>query len=181
MKISKVTTAIKVADVVKNNKKTEPRIVFDYKNYQSKETLTSTLGRVYLLVSDGVIKKIGYSQDKGGIKGTLSAYQGGMGGRPSIRTMGIHLLLNEEVKNSKKVEVHMILASSKKMKVKGLFSEEIVDVSPTIEMETLCKEQYLAKEGKYPEWNIQETEGKEWEDWIKKRHAKRMRDSLKKK
>ncbi len=177
MLISEAVTAIKVADVIKNPKNTQPLIVFDYNNYQTRQVLRNTAGRVYLLISDGVIKKIGYSQDRGGIQGTLTSYQGGMGGRPSIRTMGIHLLLNAEVELGRNVEVYMILADKQSMKVKGLFGEKDIPVSPTIEMEGLCKQDYLDREGRYPEWNIQETQGTEWPDWIKEQHSERLQES----
>lgn len=52
--------------------------------------LTSNVARVYLIVVDGEIKKIGGSQADGGIKSTLSIYRdGGVKGRPSIRSFGI--------------------------------------------------------------------------------------------
>ena len=52
--------------------------------------MTTNLARVYLIVVNGVIKKIGGSQAEGGIKFTLAIYKdGGVAGRPSIRSFGI--------------------------------------------------------------------------------------------
>lgn len=153
-------------------------IRFSYNLSVDKKKLKDTVGRVYLFVSNNIIKKIGYSQDKGGIKGTLSAYQGGMQGRPSIRTMGIHLLLKREIENGKKVEVYMILADPTVGRVKGLFGYHKMKISPTIEMEEACKKDYLKQEGDYPDWNIQERKNTEWPDWIKEAHSKLLEQSL---
>ena len=88
--------------------------------------------------------------------------------------MGIHLLLNKEVEHSKMVEVYMIQADEQSMKVKGLFGEKDMPVSPTNEMESLCKQDYFGREGRYPDWNIQENSGMEWPDWIKRKTLRKI-------
>jgi len=127
MDIKEVKTAFKVADVLLDKEHGIRHIkfvflneVYDENNNQlDKKILKDNSGRIYLLVSDGIIMKIGGSQSKGGIKSTLSFYQGGMQGGPSIRTYGIHLLLKEELEKNKKVEVYMITSQKARMKVKG--------------------------------------------------------------
>ena len=163
-----VKTAVKVADVVKNTSKSQAEIKFDYKDYCSTKELTNPNARVYILVTDGTIRKIGYSESQGGIKSTLSAYQGGLGGSPSLRTFGIHKLLSRAVKDKKKPEVYMIMSESVTSNVKGLFGVK-KNASVRISgksMEDICMEDYLSKESKRPEWNIQETEDRNWPNHI---------------
>ena len=57
------------------------------------EKIKDNAGRIYIIVSRapdsdtnrGVIKKIGKSECRGGMKNTFAFYQGGLGGSPSIR------------------------------------------------------------------------------------------------
>jgi len=172
MDIKEVKTAFKVADVLLDKEHGIRHIkfvflneVYDENNNQlDKKILKDNSGRIYLLVSDGIIMKIGGSQSKGGIKSTLSFYQGGMQGGPSIRTYGIHLLLKEELEKNKKVEVYMITSQKARMKVKGLFKEEM-EVSAFKDMEDKCKRDYVEREGTYPPWNFQE-KGEPWREDI---------------
>ena len=83
MKISNVSTALKVGRVVLNESKSKSNLKVEWENVPS-STLKSNAGRVYLLVVDGEIKKIGGSVGKGGIKSTMSFYVSGNTGRPSI-------------------------------------------------------------------------------------------------
>lgn len=169
MNIRDVKTTFKVADVIldKDHPKRNIKFVFlkelsDENNKKlDKSILKDNAGRIYLIVSDDIIMKIGGSQSKGGIKSTLSFYQGGMQGGPSIRTYGGHILMKEELEKNKKVEIYMITSQKIKMKVKGLFKEEELEVSSFKEMEDKCKDDYKQKEGKYPPWNFQEN-GEVW-------------------
>ncbi len=177
MKITSVRNCIKIADVIKNTNKTKPLIIFDYKSCKDKSLLKLGVGRVYLFTSNKEIKKIGYSRDKGGIKNTLAFYQQGLGGRPSIRTLGIHYLLNEEIEKDKKVEVYMILAEEVKAKVRGLFEEVEQSISASHEMEERCKRDYYEIEGSYPDWNYQEN-NKQMPQWILEKHLERIHNTV---
>src|SRR3989344_2057859 len=164
MNIKDVKTAFKIADVVldKKHKQNHIRINFlpetiDEKGGKlEKSILKNTAGRVYIIVVDEIIKKIGGSQSKGWIKATLSFYQSAMQGGPSLRSYGIHLLITEALEKSKKVEIYMITSQSVKASVKGLFSEERKNTNVFKEMENKCKEDYKKIEGDFPEWNYQE-------------------------
>ena len=157
MKIEKATNSFKVADVLLNNRKTKAKILFDFKEYQPPEILRDKRGRVYIFVINGKIKKIGYSTDKKGIRGTLGAYQSGLSGNPSDRTHGIHLMTYDEIKKGNKVEIYMILSDwTSPVKVNGLFGCEKMRISPSHDMEKLCLRQYYEIEGKYPDWNFKE-------------------------
>lgn len=170
MKISEVKTAFKVADAVLENDHPVRRIRFNFleeindENGKrlNRDVLKDNAGRIYLIVVNGEIMKIGKSKSKGGIKSTLSFYQGGMQGGPSIRTYGIHILIYEELKKNNIVEIYMITSTKIRATIKGLFDEEEVVVTPDIlDMEQKCKNDYKNIEGKYPPWNFQEN-GESW-------------------
>lgn len=178
MKISEVTTAFKVADVILDEEHKIRHIKFIFLKELSDEdgkpldrkVLRDNAGRIYLIVSNGEIKKIGGSECKGGIINTMSFYQGGMQGGPSIRTFGIHILIKEELEKGNKVEIYMITSKKAKMKVKGLFSEEEMEVSAFRDMENKCKQDYISIEGELPPWNFQER-GEVWRQDILKLHS----------
>ncbi len=78
MHISEVKTAFKIADVeyVKDSTKLNFNYLKDLKDENnqslSQNILTQNVARVYLIVVNGEIKKIGGSQADGGIKSTLN-------------------------------------------------------------------------------------------------------------
>ncbi|GHR23613.1 hypothetical protein JP0093_14360 [Helicobacter pylori] len=83
MHISEVKTAFKIADVeyVKDSTKLNFNYLKDLKDENnqslSQNILTQNVARVYLIVVNGEIKKIGGSQADGGIKSTLNIYKDG--------------------------------------------------------------------------------------------------------
>lgn len=164
MNIKDVKTAFKIANVVLDKKHKQnhikinflPEIIDEEGKKLEKSILKNNAGRVYIIVVDGIIKKIGGSQSKGGIKATLSFYQSAMQGGPSLRSYGIYLLITEALEKGKKVEIYMITPQSVKASVKGLFSEERKNTNVFKEMENKCKEDYKKIEGDFPEWNYQE-------------------------
>ena len=135
--------------------------------------LKNNAGRVYLLVVDGEIKKIGGSVGKGGIKSTMSFYVSGNTGRPSIRSYGINTLIFESLLQDKEVQVYIILSEQVLAPVKGLFGTEQSLVSAFKEMEDRCLSDYVAFTGSYPDWNYQE-QAKPWEQYIQEGHAEIM-------
>jgi hypothetical protein len=156
MKISKVKTAIKVANVVKRTDDSNNKIKMAWNEKVSKELLKDNAGRVYIITSNKDIKKIGGSQCKDGIKGTWRPYCGGMGGSPSVRTYGIHILIAEELDKGNEVEVYMIQSPKVFAQVSGLFDNTTTEVSAFKEMEAKCLSDYYNLEKKYPDWNFQE-------------------------
>lgn len=179
MNIKNVKTAFKVANVILDREHKVRRIKFVFLNKlfnEHKKPIDSKIlkdesGRIYLIVSGGKIMKIGGSECKGGIKTTMSFYQGGMQGGPSIRTYGVHILIKEELQKGKRLEIYMISSSKTKMKVKGLFNEEEMEVSAFRDMERKCKKDYISVEGELPPWNFQER-GEVWRKDILKGLAK---------
>jgi hypothetical protein len=187
--IKSVKTAFKIADVELVNGETrlnfnylEP--LYDENNKRlSSSLLTKNVARVYLIVVDDEIVKIGSSQSEGGIKNTLTIYRdGGIAGRPSIRSFGVWYFLYNTILKNKKIEFFMIYQEDFNKDVKGLFKiHQIPDASISCKiLENVCLTDYLSVEKEYPAWNIQE-KGYDWPDDVKKEHSEITRRSLSRK
>jgi len=113
-------------------------------------------GRVYLFCSDRVIKKIGGSQSKGGIKSTMSFYINSMQGSPGKPRFILHLLLRDDLIQGKHCTIHMIISPRVDSKINGLYSKIRIPIAAFKEMEDLCKKDYFSVMKKYPVWNFQE-------------------------
>ncbi len=145
-----------------------------------KSVLTENYARVYIIVVDGEIKKIGGSQAVGGIKATLQIYQdGGIKGRPSIRSYGVWFYLYTEAIAGKKIEFYMIYQDNFQAQVKGLFGFHAVNnayISYKL-IEECCLLDYKSlSNDKIPDWNLQE-QGLDWSNEVKVNHAEIMTNS----
>ncbi|EAH7983739.1 type II restriction endonuclease [Campylobacter upsaliensis] len=179
MRIEQVKTAFKIADVefVNGSTKLNFNYLKDLKDENGKalpqKILSENVARVYLIVVDGEIKKIGGSQAAGGIKSTLEIYRdGGVKGRPSIRSFGVWYFLYHTILQGKKIEFYMIYQENFEKEVKGLFGlKKVKNVSISYKfIEQCCVEDYLSIENEHPEWNVQE-QGADWPLEIKNQHA----------
>ncbi len=180
MHISEVKTAFKIADVeyVKDSTKLNFNYLKDLKDENnqslSQNILTQNVARVYLIVVDGEIKKIGGSQADGRIKSTLNIYKdGGVKGRPSIRSFGVWYFLYHTILTGAKIEFYMIYQPNFETQVKGLFGfHAIKDASISYKLlEQACLMDYRNNSNDaLPEWNAQE-QGKDWPNDIKDEHA----------
>ena len=173
MNISQVTTATHVATfrLAPNTKKAW--LSMDWAT-TDKDLLKDPAGRVYLLVVDGVIMKVGGSADAGGIRRTLTTYASGNTGRPSIRTYGIALLIRNALEAGSVVEAHLIPSERVVAPVKGLFGKTEGLVASFKEMEQKCLSDFVATDGQLPEWNFQEA-GRPWDRHIQEAHAATLR------
>ena len=167
MNINQVSTATHVGSIDFNlgNSKRLLNV-----KYNKNADIHNNGGRVYLIVSNGEIKKIGGSQSKGGIKSTLAFYISANQGRPSIRSYGIMSLIANELKQGKNVEIYMIQSQQVTAPVLGLFDSHSMLVSAFKEMESKCIHNYKQIVGDYPAWNFQER-GESWPEKIQKEHA----------
>jgi len=156
MHIREVKTAIKVGDFILRNDNTPNKIDIRYLPNLGRDILEDDSARIYIIVVNGIIKKIGGSASKGGIKATMSFYINAMQGSPGRPRFIIHLLIERELKNGAKVELYMIRSPKIKTKIPGLFGYKEVEIASYKEMEDLCKSDYYSKEGRYPDWNFQE-------------------------
>jgi len=155
MNIKSVKTAIKVGDfVLKQNHRNH--IDIKYLSTLSNKVLTDNSARVYLIIQDGVIKKIGGSASKGGIRATMIFYVSAMTGSPGVPRFVAHLLIEKALRSKSKVELYMITSPKTLAKVSGLFGYKKVEIASFKEMENLCKSDYFSKERRYPAWNFQE-------------------------
>lgn len=150
--ITQVKTVYKVAEA----KKDSIGFHWEYVPTIEKSILKSKRGRVYLIVVDGIIKKIGGSSSEGGMKETLTCYQYGMSGRPSNSRFAGCFLIKQCLNNGSVVEIYMTLADETTMSVKGLFTEEVRTINSYKEMEAKFRNDYKAIVGDYPEWNFKE-------------------------
>jgi hypothetical protein len=156
MNIRKVKTAIKVGTIIPCDDNLRKKIQIEW--IGNAGVLKSDNGRVYLIVVNNKIFKIGGSQAKGGIKGTWQPYiNSALGGSPSVRTYGIHILIREQFDMKKKVEIYMIEAPIVRVKVPGLFGKRTMHVAPFKEMESKCLNDFFNSEGRFPKWNFQES------------------------
>lgn len=151
MKIQDTKGFVLIAVCIKNTRKALIR--FDYSICEEDSLLSKEGGRVYLVCVNDEIYKIGYSIDKNGMRGTLDFYEGAMGGKPSIRSYGIHKLIKRELDKGNKVSVCVKYAPQISMKkpIVGLNKNHNIKISPAKEFENICKKDYYNFEkGKYP-------------------------------
>ena len=94
MNIKDVKTAIKIGDFVlrKNHRN---KIDIKYLSSIDNKILTDDSARIYIITQDGIIKKIGGSISKGGIKATMSFYVSAMTGSPGVPRFVVHLLIRK--------------------------------------------------------------------------------------
>ncbi|GAA9607885.1 hypothetical protein UBN96_15120 [Helicobacter pylori] len=174
MHISEVKTAFKIADVeyVKDSTKLNFNYLKDLKDENnqslSQNILTQNVARVYLIVV------IGGSQADGGIKSTLNIYKdGGIKGRPSIRSFGVWYFLYHTILTGAEIEFYMIYRPNFETQVKGLFGFcAIKDASISYKLlEQACLTDYRNNNNDtLPKWNVQE-QGKDWPNDIKDEYA----------
>ena len=156
MKISQVTTSKKIGSIIKKDDSSPNKIQVIWDNPKD-PLLKDKRGRVYLLVVNDIIYKIGGSQCKGGIKCTISSYTNCMNGTPSDRSYIIHRLIRQELDLGNKVDIHMITAEPVISPVPGLFGTTKKLVSAFKEMESNCIQDFYKHEGTFPKWNFQES------------------------
>ncbi len=155
MNIKEVKTSVKIGDfVLRENHRN--KIDIKYSPDLNKKILTDNSARIYLIVQDGIIKKIGGSASKGGIMATMMFYISAMTGSPGVPRFVLHLLIERALRDKSKVELFMITSPKTLARVCGLFGCKKVEIASFKEMEDLCKSDYYSREKKYPDWNFQE-------------------------
>jgi hypothetical protein len=169
MDISEVSNKFKVCDIVINNNPYY-RKLWDviWVNECDNDILTQNNGRCYFIIVNGIIKKIGFSDQNGGIKSTINSYKNsGNSGRPSDRTHGIHVMIAEELLKGNKVEFYFTYNKNIEIEI------ELMDGTKKISKQSLSgkilenenMDIYKSKLGKYPDWNLQEA-GKPWPKYL---------------
>ena len=163
MKISHVTTMTRVGELVRREDHDKKLKLIPDENI-SRELLKDNRGRVYSIVIDGEIHKIGGSQAKGGIKATFDAYCGGFSYGMSARTYAVWNYLSQHLMQGKRVEVYSVRADTVTVPVPTMTGtrEQTIAVDYHA-IETNFVDEYVGIEGRYPELNMQESEPK-WGD-----------------
>ncbi len=163
--ITNVPNIVYIGNIVKKTTNSKGKWKLDYvcdKEIQKKEN-----GRIYFIIINDEIYKIGSSECKGGIKNTFGFYEGGLGGSPSIRTFGIHQLIQEQLNLGEIIKIYALFIEPIKVTIQGIVSSVERITYPQIkEMEDLCRKDYKKIYGKYPQWNFQENV-EEWPEHIK--------------
>lgn len=123
---------------------------------QNNELLKNKNNRIYLIVVDDKITKIGSSSAQGGIKDTFRHYVN-PGKCASKRTIGVHLNIKEELKNGRIVKFYCKFNKHRKEIIKGFFSEQEIEVCTNIfHLEKLHLEDFKKIYNCYPIWNLKE-------------------------
>jgi len=162
--VENIPNIIHIGDIVVKNTKTKGKWKLEYKC--NKDIQKQENGRIYFIVVNGEIYKIGSSSCEGGIKTTFSFYEGGLGGSPSIRTFGIHVLIQKNLDAGNKIQIYALFIEHIKINISGISSVKDVITYPDIKvLEQLCREDYKKVYGKFPLWNFQEN-GEKWPEEI---------------
>lgn len=163
MKISKINTMTRVGQIV--NHDTNPmKLKFKYDAKMTRELRKDNRGRVYALCVDGVIKKLGGSQAKGGIDGTFSAYFGGFAKGMSERTYCVWNFIKQAVDAGKTVEVYCVWADTVTVDVPTMYGHTQQTIAIDFHaIENNFVNEYVRVEGEYPFLNMQES-GRRWID-----------------
>lgn len=155
MKIGDIKNLVYIGDIINKDSNSKGKWKLEFKC--DKMIYMMENGRIYLIVINDEIYKIGSSACKGGIKTTFSFYENGLSGSPSIRTFGIHLLIQEELNKGNSIKIYALFIEPIKVIIYGLTSVSEKITYPQInEMEELCRQDYKKIYGKYPIWNFQE-------------------------
>jgi len=157
VEISKVKTAKRIGEFVLRDDDSPNLIKVVYDPNIPKNELESPDPRVYIFTSNGVIKKIGGSESKGGIKSTLSFYENARTGSPGPSRFITHGLIARELQKGHRVEIYLITSPRVRARICGLFDcSHETDIAAFKEMESRCLEDFKLVEGRYPDWNFQE-------------------------
>jgi len=130
----------------------------------TQQQLRDIRGRVYAIVVDGIIEKIGGSQDKGGIQGTVGWYLNGWAKGNSERTYCTWNFFTQNLNAGKKVEIWCVWAPMVTASVPTM--NGMVTMNMPVDFHIIEKafnDEYYDAEKKHPTLNMQES-GQRWQD-----------------
>lgn len=167
MRIDEIS-AIKVCDISLNHNDGDRRLWDTIWVDDQSGVFTQNNGRCYFIVVSGEIYKIGFSDQIGGIKKTIESYKScGNSGQPSDRTHGVHVLIAEELLKGNTVEFYFTYNEDIEVPL-TLMDGTTKTITHSIGGKILESENiklFLAKENRYPVWNLQEA-GKPWPSYL---------------
>ena len=144
--------------------KKDGELSFDW--IMKRERLNDKRGRVYFFIEvsqDGSKKilKIGKSNSKSGIKGTLFNYISALKGTPGVNRFSLHHLICDKLNEKKQMLVYCIFIESVKKQITGIFKTSLIEIPLDVTyIEELCLKEYFEEYSNYPEWNFQESNTK---------------------
>ena len=173
MHISHITTMTRVGEI-KFKKDKDGNVVLSKNNKEklvlvpdpkmTKEQLKDSRGRVYSIVVDGIIHKIGGSQDKGGIQGTIGWYLNGHEKGNSERTYCTWNFITQNCKAGKKVEIWAVWAPMVLAEIPTMTGSEKKPMPVDYHtIELAFNDEYYKIMNQHPTLNMQES-GKRWQD-----------------
>ena len=140
------------------------KLAFVPDSAMTRQNLKDIRGRVYAIVVDGVIKKIGGSQDKGGIQGTIGWYLNGWAKGNSERTYCTWNFFRKNLEDGKKVEIWCVWAPLVTVTIPTMSSEMTKEMPVDYHtIEKAFNDEYFQVEGCHPTLNMQES-GCRWQD-----------------
>lgn len=162
MKITHITTMKRVGEIT--TQPNEKKLAFVADPNITREELRDIRGRVYAIVVDGEIEKIGGSQDKGGIQGTVGWYLNGWAKGNSERTYCTWNFFTKNCHAGKRVEVYAVWAPMVTVTIPTMTGS--VQKTMPVDFHTIEKafnDEYFEFEGRHPTLNMQES-GQRWQD-----------------
>jgi hypothetical protein len=163
VKIDYIKTMTRVGELVRHTFHDKKLVIVKDKNL-SNSLFKDNRGRVYAIVVDDEIHKIGGSQAKGGIKSTLDAYCGGFNYGMSARTYAVWNYLSQKLNAGKTIEIYCVWADLVEVDVPTMTgSVKQIIATDFHAIEKNFVDEYVKIEGKFPELNMQES-GRKWED-----------------
>lgn len=122
---------------------------------------TNKNNRIYIIVVNDVIKKIGSSCAKSGIRDTFRHYIN-PGNSASVRSRGIHQLILKELQQKNRVDFYCRYNKPKKEIIQGLTTNIEINVcSNILHTEKRCLQDYYDHFHRFPDWNYKEN-NKKW-------------------
>ena len=164
MNISSVTNAQRVGKIVLHSSHALKLALTLDPQMLGNPKLRDNSGRVYFITIDGKIVKIGGSQCKGGIQGTIGAYLGGFAKGMSPRSYCGWNYIRQAIKAGHTIEFYFIMAPIITARIPTMNSIKTLQIPVDYHsIETDCVQEYLAHEKDYPYLNVQES-GRKWRD-----------------
>ena len=137
--------------------------------------LKNSNSRIYLIIINNKIVKIGKSESKNGIRETLNMYKNGRSGSPSLRSFGIYYLILEELKLNNNVKFYCYWNNIKiNLQMKYFLKYQKSEISVSIDTieKNYCYE-YKSIFKKYPKWNFKENNEK-FPSYIRKLYTEQV-------
>jgi hypothetical protein len=162
VKIDHITTMVRAGEI--QLQEGTKKLAFVPDGAITQAQLKDTRGRVYAIVVDGVIEKIGGSQDKGGIQGTVGWYLNGWAMGNSERTYCTWNFFRRNLEAGRKVEIWVVWAPTVQATIPTMTGS--TQKTMPVDYHTIEKafnDEYHTIEDRHPSLNMQES-GQKWKD-----------------